>query len=320
MSVSEWERVDASAWIVRQVEPVGSTPTNWVEDPVDSSRWLHKDTFIPANGVEQGEDWAEVVSTQVGALLGAPCAKTRLCTRNGRRGSLSLSVLPEGHSLWEGHVALTRAGIQDYFPHIEGNAGVDPSRPLVKRPGHTLPNILIALSETSAPSTFSGPTTLDGFDVFVGYLILDALVANRDRHEQNWAVLTPQLISQPEQLAPSYDHAGSLGYNLTDERRMRCLDEPLSLHAWALNGTAHRFEHRDRPRTLVDHATHGLSLCSHDGGAWWMSRIMELDLRPVLEPVRQLEIPEMSVAAATFACELLELNLRRLQDAISGSP
>lgn len=30
---------------------------------------------------------------------------------------------------------------------------------------------------------------MTGFDVFVGYLLLDALVAKRDRHEQDWAVL-----------------------------------------------------------------------------------------------------------------------------------
>jgi hypothetical protein len=107
-----WERMDVSTWPIQQVEQIGSTPNMWLENPEDGTSWLHKDTVIPANGIEQGEDWAEVVSTQAATLLGAPCATTSLCMRNGRRGSLSLSVLPKGHSLWEGHLVLERAEIE----------------------------------------------------------------------------------------------------------------------------------------------------------------------------------------------------------------
>ncbi len=314
-----WERDDVSGWLVRGVEQVGSTRNVWLEEPGAGLRWLHKDTIIPVNEVEQGEDWSEVVSTQVAHLLGVPCATTRLCTREGRRGSLSLSVVPKGQSLWEGRVVLEAAQAPGYFSHIEGEPGVDPDRPDVKRPGHSLTNILDTLQDVAAPPGFEGPKELNGYDVFAGYMILDALIANRDRHEQNWAVLAPALLSEAVRLAPSYDHASSLGYNLTDSRRERCVAESSRLEDWAGKGTAYRFEHSGKPPTLVSHAAQAVDLCTPEGANWWRERLADCRLDFVQEALRDRAIAEMSDVAAKFAHELLDLNLRRLRDAIYKS-
>lgn len=199
------------------VESAGSTQNLWLAEPNSpaGTLWLHKDTLIPENRIEQGEDWSEVVSTQVAAILGVPRATTRLCLRKDRRGSLSRSVRPEDADLWEGQIVLEDVHAPGYFPHVEGREGVDPERPDVKRPGHNLRNIELALDDVAPPPEFEGPGSLSGFDVFAGYLLLDALIANRDRHEQNWAVLRPRLLGPPVRLSPSYDHASSL------ERRCR---------------------------------------------------------------------------------------------------
>jgi hypothetical protein len=311
-----WARLDVSDWAIRGVEQVGSTRNLWLEEPSTGRFWLHKDTVIPSNGIEQGEDWSEVVSTQVARLLGVPCASTRLCSRAGRRGSISRSILPSGHSLWEGIVVLERADVTGYFPHVEGRPGVDPSRPDVKRPGHSLANIQSALDGVAVPPKFDGPEDMTGFDVFAGYMILDALIANRDRHEQNWAILAPQLVSSPERLAPSYDHASSLGYNLTDTKRQAYFQEPGRLRAWAKKGTAYRFEHAGKPPTLVEHAARAVAMCTPQGADWWQKQLDDVDLDPVLRLLRERAVPGMSDPAATFARDLLDLNLGRLRDAI----
>lgn len=309
-----WGRIDVSDWLIRGVEQVGSTRNSWLEDPDTGEEWLHKDTVIPANGVEQGEDWSEVVSTQVARQLGVPCATTRLCLRGGRRGSLSLSVVPDGHALWEGQLVLERGPSPGYFPHVEGMPGLDPDRPTVKRPGHNLSNIRDSLQATLPPAEFEGSDSLSAFDVFAGYMILDALIANRDRHEQNWAVLTPQLLSLPERLAPSYDHASSLGYNLTDQAREACLRDRQRFTAWARRGTAYRFEHEGKPVTLVQHAVNAVALCSAAGADWWRDRVAGVDLSPVRGALVSGVVPGMSEVAARFADDLLALNLRRLRD------
>ena len=316
MTEEAWERSDVSHWLVREVEQAGSHPSHWLQEPGTGHRWLHKDTLIPANGNEQGEDWSEVVSTQVAVLLGVPSASTRLCVRSGRRGSLSKSVRTPGHDLNEGRVVLERAQAPGYFAHEEGSPGIDPGRPEVKRPGHNLPNIRDALHGMAAPPEFDGPSACGGFDVFAGYLLLDSLIANRDRHEHNWAVLTPQLTTSPERLSPTYDHASSLGYNLSDPRRKDLLGRVGGLRGWAEKGTAWRFEHTDKPPTLVHHASQALLLCSMEAARWWRDRVNRLDLSPVLEAVQDRAIPEMSEPAARFAHDLLVLNLGRLRDAV----
>lgn len=310
-----WQRWDVSGWREIGAQQSGSGRTVWLEEPGTGQYWLHKDTLVPANGIEQGEDWSEAVSTHVATLLGVPCAATQLCLRNGRRGSLSRSVVPKRHHFWEGHVVMEAADLAGYFPNLDGKPGVDPTRPSVRRPGHTLANIRAALEGIAAPDEFQGPPQASGFDVFTGFMILDALIANPDRHEQNWAVIAPPLTSAVLRLSPSYDHASSLGYNLTDAHRALNLD-PSRLVIWAAKGRAARFEHVGKADTLVRHAAHALELCAPGVATWWRQQVAELDLGPVLEPLRRRRIPGMSDLAATFAHDLLELNLRRLNDAI----
>lgn len=317
MEAGAWERIDVSDWEVWDVEQSGSTEATWLVEPSTEERWLHKDTKIPSNGVEQGEDWSEVVSTQVAGLLGLPCAPTILCVRAGRRGSLSRSIRPPGHALWEGAVVLEAVGAPGYFPQVEGRPPAeDPQRPGVRRPGHSLDNIKIAVADAVPPPGFEGPEGVTAFDVFAGYMVLDALIANPDRHEQNWAMLTPSLQTLPETLSPSYDHASSLGHNLQDSARQQYLSTPARLEKWALRGRAVRFEHVPPAPTLVDHAASAVEMCTNDGAHWLRQQLHTLDLAPVLEALDHRDVPGMSEYAARFAHDLLTLNLRRLRDAI----
>ena len=316
-----WDRVDASFWTLREVEQAGSTEVQWLVQPGTGHRWLHKDTKIPSNGIEQGEDWAEVVATHVAGVLQVPCAQTTLCFRNNRRGSLSRDVVPDGSSLSEGHTLLeTTQSVLDYFPHSEERKGVDPARPDVVRPGHSLLNIKSALQGYDAPLNFTGPSAMSGFDVFAGYMLFDALIANRDRHEQNWAVTIPAMMTSRPRLAPSYDHAGGLGYNLTDQRRQQLLTRQHDFDRWAAKGTAHRFEHQkpDAP-TLVRHASDALSLSSPKAQRWWRETLARDCLGPVLEALQDRDVSGMSALASTFAHDMLQLNLRRLRDELNSS-
>jgi hypothetical protein len=310
-------RIDVAQWEFVRTEQQGSHESAWIIEPETKERWLRKFTVVPANGIEQGEDWAEVTSTAVARQLGVPCAETRLCVDKGRRGSISKNVRPQGFDLWEGTLILQRSpDVLGYFPHAEGTPALDPARLEVRRPGHNLYNIKIALRDVEPPMGFEGPGACDAFDVFAGYLVLDALIANRDRHEQNWGVLTPQLASPPERLCPSYDHAGSLGYNLLDARRIEMLNDPARLGAWAEKGTAYRFEHVGQPATLAEHAAKALGMCSRDGFDWWADRLRSLSLRVIAEGLRGGAVDGMSHPASMFAAEILELNHRRMIDAI----
>lgn len=308
----QWE---VSGWEQVFIEFKGSHAPIWLREPETGRLWLHKNCKLHRpRGVEclRDEDWTEAVSTQIAHAVGVPAAPVRMCLRNGARGSLSMDVRPEGYDLHNGVVVME--AVAGYIPHLEREPARDPGRPGVKRPGHTLKNIRAVLAAYDVPPGFSGPPELDAFDVFVGYLALDAIVANRDRHEQNWAVLTPDRASSAALLAPTYDHASSLGFNLTDSVRASNLR---NLRRYAEGGTAHRFEHvgKNIP-TLVDVAVEGLGLCTAAGRDHWVHQINELDLADIVVVIESKQIPEMSEVAATFARQLLELNIRRLQDDI----
>lgn len=316
--VSEWWRVhDASAWDVRVIEHSGSSANTWLQEPETEYAWLHKDTVIPGSGVEQGEDWAEAIATQVAGLFDVPCAQVRMCTRNGRRGSLSREITADGFDFYTGDLWLVDRDAPGYFPHQEGDPGVDPRRPAVRRPGHTLENFRRVLTEVGPPSDFRGDAR-HGFDVFVGYLLLDALIANRDRHTENWAVLVPRLTMSQPVLAPSFDHGGSLGYNVLDSLREDCLARD-TVGAWVRKGTAHRLEHvKGSPRPgLVDVAAEALSMASPGAARWWREKVERIDLEPVFVVLRQGLVGPMSDAASSFVMALLEHNLGRLRDVVN---
>ena len=210
-----WTRIDVSSWPILGTEQGGSEGAQWLTD-ADDRHWLHKNVEIKEDN-RQGEDWAEVTSTALAELLGIPVAKTRLCRRDGVDGSLSLSVRPGRFDLWSGGELLV-----DTYP----DSGYDPSVKKaggVIRPGHSLLRIREALRRATPPE--SAPAACaDGYDCFVGYLLLDAIVANQDRHEENWAVLVPRVGNEAPMLSPSFDHGSALGFGLWDKKRTTLLD------------------------------------------------------------------------------------------------
>ncbi|MHB1163969.1 MAG: hypothetical protein ACYC3K_01885 [Candidatus Nanopelagicales bacterium] len=55
---------------------------------------------------------------------------------------------------------------------------------------------------------------MTAIESFAGCLAFDALIGNTDRHHENWAVIRTSGL-----LAPAYDHAASLGFDVPERRR-----------------------------------------------------------------------------------------------------
>jgi hypothetical protein len=229
---------DVSGWEVRFPEPGGGDANVWLIDPETKEDALFKPVVAKA-GRRQGEDWAEKAVEQIADLLGVPSPRIRMATRRGQAGLLSYDLAPAGRELQTGAVMIGE--IDDrLIPRAK------------ERLGHNLDNIYQVLSPLDAVGM---PDGLTAYDQFCGYLFLDALVANRDRHEENWGVLRD---SQGRvTLAPSYDRGNSLGFNLTDKFRIRELARDPHLLKWARRGFADRFE-GCQEITLVDFAERAL--------------------------------------------------------------
>jgi hypothetical protein len=236
-----------SRWAFADYEPGGDDEKLWLEEPGSGVRWLFKPVVKTAER-RQGEDSAEKVVAAVATLLHVPAAHIELATRRQegetRDGCISRSVRPSGWQSHTGAVLLTEV-VEDFDVK-------DPDRR-----GHTLANIARVLEGYGAPPDFDGPADFDAFDVFAGYLLLDACVANQDRHSQNWSVLFWD--KGDRKLMASYDHASSLGFQLTDARRELILSGKPGIPVWSGRGGAQRFE-GGRSVTLVGHALAGLDM------------------------------------------------------------
>ena len=57
------------------------------------------------------------------------------------------------------------------------------------------------------------------------YVVLDALIGNTDRHHENWGLLAKIDGALKLDIAPSFDHASSLGRELHDEKRLQIIKE-----------------------------------------------------------------------------------------------
>jgi hypothetical protein len=291
--------VDVSGWDIVADETSGVEEKYWLQEPATDVRWLFKAVTIK-DGQIYGEDWAEKAVAELAGLVGVPCARVELAERHGRSGCISANLRPVSYELQHGQVLLEECRAPGYV-HGTGR----------NHPGHTLENIRASLTRALPPPGCKLPFDATACDVFAGYILLDAWVANQDRHDNNWAVLRPVLRSdEPLRLCGSYDHASSLGFNLTDEARVKRITER-SVEAWCRRGTAWRFDY-DRGTTLVQLAAMALQLASREAQRYWSEQLRNVsdnDVRNILA-----RVPRMSDPARTFAESVLSINRRRVLD------
>jgi len=275
---------------------MGSDNNVWLRDP-SGETWLFKPNRVRQNGQEQGEDWAEVLAASVARLLGVPAAFAVIVNRGPVRGVLSQNILSsrrrdEGWELQAGRVLLD---LTDPPGH----------RPRERHPGHTVDAVMRALVDVAPPAGAPGMTAQQAF---AGYLVLDALIANQDRHERNWAVLVRP--SGDLELSPSYDHGAALGSALADDRRERMLREG-RVGAYAERGAGKQIE--DGRTTLLTVALKALRASGGDAAGRWLGRLGEVADADLVAAVAAA--PRMSDPARTFCASLLTENRRRLLDA-----
>lgn len=278
-------------------EPLGTKEKFWVKNPEDGHPWLFK--FARAiHGDVRGEDWAEWIVHNLAEAIGIPTAEVRPAQCAGRRGIVSRLITDPGvnQRLVHGNSLLA-----------EANQGYDPGNRR-ENTGYTVEAVLSALRNVGPPRGYEDLSCLSGFDVWAGYLLLDAWVGGRDRHHENWAV-----VSDPSNrtLAPSFDHGNALGFQEGDARKQSCLDDPKQLLRWAQRGRSHHFSGKPE---LVDLAHRALSVASPEARAYWHHAFSSFDediSRSIVNCVPRVVMSEVS---GNFVIALLASNRRRLFD------
>ncbi len=188
------------------LEPLGTKPKFWFRNEA-GTLCLFKEARP-----NTGEDWAEKIACELAQLLGLPHAAYELAEWRGRAGVVSPSFVPDGGQLEHGNELL--ATMVTAYPQAQFYA--------VRQ--YTLERVLEVLERPHLHMPRDWPTPVgvtSPVDVFVGYLMFDAWIANQDRHHENWGMIT--MPGSGTYLAPSYDHASSLGAIEADDVRQERL-------------------------------------------------------------------------------------------------
>ena len=249
----------------------------------------------------RGEDWAEKISYELAKLLAIPAAETELATviqlHTSERvyGSMSRDMRPRGW-VWTPGAALL-AESDDEFD-------AESCR------GHTIDAVRGALEGLRGPV---GTNYADwtAFDVFAGYLMLDAWIANTDRHAHNWGVLQNPRTGEVC-LGPSFDHGSALANRDGDDVRAQRVDKG-TVKQWCERGRTRRFDGGDAI-SLVDLAAGALSVCGDAARRHWVAQIIDVDLDLCFDVVAA--VPGLSDPTRSFVRTALDTNRKRIRVAL----
>ncbi|MBI3479258.1 MAG: phosphatidylinositol kinase [Nitrosomonadales bacterium] len=282
-----------------QLEQLGTKAKFWY--PYDENQ----KALFKAGRPGTGENWAEKVCCELARLLGLPHAEYELALWRGTKGVISPSLVPKNCRLILGNELLAWVH-KSYEPAAK-----------YKTTQHILRRVIAVLQQQiiGTPTGWVCPPQVsNAVGVFAGYLLLDALVCNQDRHHENWA-----LISNPElglTLAPTFDHASSLGRNETDETRIKRLntkDQGYSIESYVAKARSGFFENKSSTKAMgTMEAFRECAKANIAAGQYWLDRLHALkdsDFSAILG-----EIPDdfISPEARGFANAMLRINRNRL--------
>lgn len=243
-----------------------------------------------------GEDWAEKVACELCGLLSLPHAHYDLARYNGRFGVLSPSIVGEGERLILGNEVINSV-----------SSGYNTALSYRQRE-HTISRVLAALARFTSSKE-------DNQCFFAGYLLLDAWIGNTDRHHENWGLINHggKVVS----LAPTFDHASSLGRELSDEvrsMRLSTKDSRYTVEAFAEKARSAIYENQHDRKPLSTSAAFfsAASKLPRKCGEYWIRTLAAIHVDEIDKIF--LRIPEefMSIPCRDFAKRILHHNRGRL--------
>ena len=280
-------------------EQLGTKEKFWYEDE------KNKPCLFKLGRPTTGDDWSEKVACELCELLGIPHAHYELASFKDQRGVVTENFVSQGGLLVHGNELLARI------------TGEYPVKKFFRVREHTLNKVLaiLRLEMVKAPigsDSFSGVAS--ALDFFVGYLMLDAWVANQDRHHENWGLVVDSEMTV--HLAPSYDHASCLGVNETDENRedrLTTSDVGRSMERYVERARSAFYASASAKRAMSPFdAFRKAAKMRPKAGKTWLERLEQASPKVISPLFRKIPTDRISSSAIRFAEKVLELNQQRL--------
>lgn len=259
-----------------------------------------------------GEDWAEKIVCELARELGLPHVEYDLAHENEGRTPIQPGVIcprfvTRPQSFEMGNQLLVQR---------------DPAYPSDERARYgireyTVEAVAPVIDELDLPDPEWMRNAPDGIvtapDVFAGYLLLDALVANQDRHHQNWGAIRDGDLLR---LGPTYDHGASLARNLTDEERkdrLKTKDKNRTVAFFAARAASAFYGDAADKKTLSAlEVFRRFAQYALVGANLWLERLRTVTPETVNALLNEVPPQRMSPITREFTFELLMINQERL--------
>ena len=215
------------------------------------------------------------------------------------------TFVPKGGRLVLGNELLARI-VDDY----------DQTKPFRARQ-HTVRTVMAVASSKAVgfPMGWNHPKSIaDAAGVFVGYLMLDALVGNQDRHHENWGV-----IFLPEEgvfFAPTFDHASSLGRNEADAActdRLTTKDKGRSVETFVARAKSAFYSTHSSTKSITTlDAFREAAKIRPEAANHWVGQLAGVSMKSCRKILAEIPNTEISTPARDFAGRMLEINANRI--------
>ena len=270
--------------------------------------WFKKDdidTLFKRGRENTGENWVEVVVSKIFKQLGIPHADYHFAEFDDNIGTICETFVPLGASLTHGNELLAKA----YEKMNEDYNTTD----YYKVRKYNLRMILLMLNNIEffpAFNSFEHDYCENASDMFIGYVIIDCLISNQDRHHENWGLIR---YGKDTYLSPSYDHASGLGSKVSDEdkyKRLTTKDLQYNVASFIKKAKTPFYDKGKKLKTLDS-----VKLCGKINKKitlMWLLKIEQLNIDEIEREFLQIPTDLMSDVSKVFAIKMLKENMKRL--------
>ncbi len=147
--------------------------------------------------------------------------------------------------------------------------------------------------------------------------MLDAWIANQDRHHENWGAV---FLNNEMRLAPTFDHGAALARNITDserKKRMETRDAGYGIAMFARKARSAFYSQANPKRTLTTHeAWREIVKYAPDAASAWLDKLRTVDDAMVKNVLYQVPAKRLTDVGREFTARLLHENSSLLLESL----
>jgi len=265
-----------------QLEQLGTKAKFWFRDECGNS------VLFKRGRPGTGENWAEKVCCEICKKLNIPHADYNFARHKGLIGTITPTFVPKAGRLILGNELLAK-----YDGEYDQTLTYSANQHTLRRVVALLRILSIYEPILSEPLGWVMPEQVGNpIGVFTGYLMLDALVGNQDRHHENWGIIFSQYDGLS--LTPTFDHASSLGRNETDDNRLlrlNSIDRQRSVEHYVTRARSGLYPTNSVKNTLTTlEAFTEIAKMNVAAGRYWIEQLQMLIWRTFFQKYQILKL------------------------------